>query len=111
MPWPLKLRETPNNEWPEEKQPGDIFRHRFTLDDGSEQIAWYVVLPQGGLFDIHSKSDSGGWNVQGEPPNVTLTPSILRHEVTGGGRVIVPGWHGYITNGIMTDDLEGRTYP
>lgn len=42
-----------------------------------------------------------GWAVSGSPPLLTLTPSVN----------IKGGWHGYITNGVICDDVEGKTFP
>jgi Family of unknown function (DUF6527) len=41
-----------------------------------------------------------GWRVTGVLPNVTITPSI---DVEGY-------YHGWITDGVIGDDLGGRTY-
>lgn len=65
----------------------------------------YVQLPDGPwLLDGNSTRSGDGWIVTGEPPNLNITPSINS----------APGWkdgyHGYLTNGELTDDLEGRTY-
>jgi hypothetical protein len=42
----------------------------------------------------------GGWQVSGDAPNITMTPSIN----------IVGSYHGYLQNGVITDDCEGRKY-
>lgn len=42
-----------------------------------------------------------GWLVAGHPSALTLSPSIN----------IKDGWHGFITNGVISDDVEGRTFP
>lgn len=67
----------------------------------------FVVTPAGPwCVDAQSTDGSGqytghGWTVTGEVPNITATPSIN-----------MPGrYHGWLTNGILSDDLEGRTYP
>jgi hypothetical protein len=58
--------------------------------------------PGGVLFWIDMGfSDGTGWEVSGEAPTLTLTPSINYEH----------GYHGYIKNGVITDDCEGRTYP
>ena len=59
-----------------------------------------VRCPSGDLWVVDQNSSNGtGWAVTGEAPNITCTPSI-----------VVPGYHGFLQNGIFTDDLEGRTY-
>lgn len=64
----------------------------------------FITLPCGSMFpaDGHHDAPNGvGWTVTGEPPNITMTPSIRVHG----------GWHGYITNGVLSDDVEGKTWP
>jgi hypothetical protein len=73
---------------------------------------WLVVLPNGGLHDINAVfSDGSSWNVTGDAPKLTVSPSIRRYDIPDGkGGVWKKGWHGWITDGIMSDDCEGRTY-
>ena len=40
------------------------------------------------------------WRVTGDPPNLTVTPSINS----------VGEYHGYLTDGVLSDDLDGRAY-
>lgn len=47
-----------------------------------------------------TNNPNGGWKVSGEPPNVTATPSIN----------FVGVYHGWVTNGVVTDDCEGRKF-
>lgn len=57
-----------------------------------------VVCPNGQHWLIDSKSSNGdGWKITGEPPLITASPSIL-----------VPGYHGFLQNGVFTADCEGR---
>lgn len=49
---------------------------------------------------VDQKSNNGdGWQVTGEPPNCTASPSIG-----------MPAYHGWLRNGVLTDDVEGRAY-
>ena len=41
-----------------------------------------------------------GWSVDGEPPRITVAPSIN----------IVGSYHGYLREGVVSDDVEGRTF-
>jgi hypothetical protein len=41
-----------------------------------------------------------GWTVTGEAPRLTATPSIGTEK-----------YHGWLRDGVLSDDLEGRTYP
>lgn len=65
------------------------------------------VMTPGGCWCVDEKPFSGGkyqdggWTVTGEAPNITARPSIN-----------FPGnYHGWLTNGILSNDLEGRIYP
>ncbi len=59
-----------------------------------------VRCPSGSLWVVDQNSSNGtGWVVTGEAPNITASPSI-----------VVPGYHGFLKDGVFTDDLEGRTY-
>ena len=44
-------------------------------------------------------SSGGGWTRTGTPPRITVQPSIL-----------APKYHGLLTDGVLSDDLDGRTY-
>lgn len=62
-----------------------------------------VSMPPGSytFFNPYQKSSGGGgWTVQGEWPNVTVTPSIN----------CVGVYHGYIQNGQITEDCDGRKF-
>ncbi len=122
MPWPLVF-------YPEEQMP-------FT--DANPQIigaCWYeeaflnykeaispkylkyhvhrrlplvVKLPDGTCWcvDLRARNEAqgwygDGWGVIGDPPNLSVSPSIN-----------IPGrYHGFIHNGILSDDCEGRKFP
>lgn len=59
-----------------------------------------VMLPDGMEWMIDGRARSGGrWTRTGEPPAITARPSIAS-----------PGYHGWLTAGVLSDDLEGRTY-
>lgn len=66
----------------------------------------FVMTPAGPwCVDAQSTDGNGnftghGWTVTGTPPNITVTPSIN----------MVGTYHGWLTNGVLSDDLEGRTY-
>lgn len=42
-------------------------------------------------------SNGDGWNVTGDLPAITCAPSI-----------VVPGYHGYLRDGVFTADIDGR---
>lgn len=57
-----------------------------------------IVCPNGETWEADRKASNGeGWEIRGEWPNLTITPSI-----------VVRGYHGFLTNGEFTPDLEGR---
>lgn len=59
-----------------------------------------IVLPSGEYWVVDQvAAGGGGWTVTGEPPNLTARPSVLS-----------PMYHGWLTDGVLSDDLEGRTY-
>jgi hypothetical protein len=60
---------------------------------------------RGFLWPIDHPSSGGGpgWTRTGEPPNVTASPSI--NYAMGA-----LGYHGWLQDGVLTDDCEGRTY-
>ncbi len=66
-----------------------------------------VQLPTGAwCVDLRARNQErgwygDGWEVVGDLPNITVTPSIH-----------LPGlYHGYITSGEITADIDGRRYP
>jgi hypothetical protein len=61
-----------------------------------------VVLPGSpvNIWNVTGNSSSGGgWCVNGTPPLLTVTPSIL-----------TPRYHGFLTSGVLTNDCEGRLF-
>ena len=75
-----------------------------TLDNGNILL---VSIPSLSPYPIrwspHFTVGFGGqWQIiSGEPPNITVMPSIG-----------YPGvYHGWLRDGILTDDLDGREYP
>jgi len=72
----------------------------YVKDHSKNRPPIQVRCPNGSVWVIDQKSSNGtGWIVTGEVPNITCSPSI-----------VVPGYHGFLRDGVFTDDLEGRTY-
>lgn len=69
----------------------------------SESNVWGIKIPgQCGLNRFCPSLEYNGhrWTSTGEPPRITVTPSIDdKHH-----------YHGYITDGVITPDLHGRKY-
>lgn len=62
-----------------------------------------VCLPGGGWWTVDQKPSNGsesGWTVTGDAPNLTAQPSINAEGL----------YHGWLKDGVLSDDLEGRTY-
>jgi hypothetical protein len=121
MSWPCRLVNGPTEDGPNEKmQPGDMwftpqmvekgFRDGYVLSDEykrdwqDKRSPIWVVLPSGDWFCVDSRAscgDGSGWAVTGEAPNITVSPSIN----------LIGIYHGFLQNGVLSDDCEGRTYP
>lgn len=69
---------------------------------GRDYLIVVRLPPGGGDFFVDYKSTDGasGWIVTGEMPVITVSPSI---NAAGA-------YHGWIQNGVLTDDCEGRKY-
>jgi hypothetical protein len=130
MSWPLK--EIPQPDFPTYDiglQIGDCWRQKLTHEEDprwgkfwhsrlNAQFAssgrdwvWVVLIPFGPPEmpwciwspDMRpSRDDDSGWTVTNaeDPARMTVSPSIL----------IVDRYHGWIRDGEITDDCEGRTY-
>jgi hypothetical protein len=66
----------------------------------------YTTGPGKQLFSVDGKCYNAqrgyydGWTVHGSPAAITITPSIN----------IAGSYHGFIQNGMVTEDCEGRRY-
>lgn len=120
MTWPIRYHETP----PEHPRAGDCWPAHWLIEGEDretyrstyltaqyfrehygQRAPLFVRLPDGSEFCIDSRATGKetGWTVTGEPHNGTLTvsPSIN----------IKGSYHGFIQNGVVTDDCEGRKFP
>ncbi len=75
-------------------QPGDMWRD--PVWDTPERECWAIVLPNGTVFRTTETAGGSGqmWDVTGEPPDVTISPSI-------DDRDPQHPWHGFIRNGVL----------
>ena len=84
----------------------DDLSPQYRREFGGKRPPLVVRLPCGYDFciDFRARRDGGaygdGWAVSGTPPQITLSPSIN----------IVGSYHGWIRDGVITDDCEGRTF-
>lgn len=101
MSTPLRVVERVEGQSGYRYEPGDCFR--CTIEQhaiAGRAPCWVVRLPgQGYLFHTNMQATGGGgfWTVQGEPPNLTVSPSI-----NVGDEL----WHGHIKNGQLTPDTD-----
>lgn len=68
---------------------GAMFRSEY---DGRE--GWMIVLPGSAIWHTEMRTADGQpWEVTGEAPKLTVTPSIN----------VVGVWHGWIRDGVLVD--------
>lgn len=77
----------------------------FYYQNNSHRRPLFVVLPGNILWCVDGQCWSngnhyGGWTVSGDAPSITVQPSI-----NIGGT-----YHGWMQDGVITDDCEGRKY-
>ena len=128
MPWPIRLvesREAAQKEfgfvpvgamWPVKAEHLALWMEtwfdgvapRYVREHQHLRPPMFVKLPDGTDFCIdtrayqHPQGHYGdGWGCAGDPPNITLSPSIN----------CVGRYHGFIRDGVITDDCEGRQFP
>ena len=92
----------------DEAEPGMMWRSWWFEDEwhGPDGKSYTIRLPGGGEWAMDGPSTSGpGWTRSGEAPNITARPSILTKDCSAWR-----GYHGWLTDGVLSDDLEGRTY-
>lgn len=72
--------------------PGAMWRDPEMDVDGLE--CWAIVLPNGTIWYTTERAGASGnrWTVTGEPPNITVTPSIDDRDPNRP-------WHGWIRDG------------
>jgi hypothetical protein len=81
-----------------------ILSDEYKRDWLGKRAPLWVVFPSGTWMCVdqqYSGSSGAGWTVTGEAPDITVSPSIN----------MVGVYHGFIQNGVITDDVEGRTFP
>lgn len=105
-PFPTRKRREPGMMW------------RYPSGDTDDRVCWWIILPpspdQGKpghpgelswrTTDRASDPPHQMWDVSGEPPNLTVTPSIdILRFVVKDGKSVREGsyWHGFITNGRL----------
>jgi hypothetical protein len=93
MAWRLKLYPTADACF-------DAHRDSIPIGTGWRDVDGVVYLATpGGLCNLTCHS------ITGEGDTLTADPSILVSKASG------PTYHGWLKNGVLSDDCEGRTYP
>ena len=81
---------------------GYILSDEYLAERRAHRLPLFVRLPGRApmcfCIDSAVSDETRGWTVTGEAPNITVSPSIN----------IVGLWHGFLTSGILTDDLDSR---
>lgn len=122
MPWNCRLIDPPTNGMASDGAGGyrpiavgDIWfadpetdsKHDRTLaPEHAGKRPLLVRLPGNVDFAVYGPTwraggpGPNGWRVEGEPPALLISPSINIEGV----------YHGYLQNGVISDDCEGRKY-
>lgn len=88
-----------SRSWSLFRQDGEIVRFEqlrpgaMYMDDERGLV---VLLPSRSFW--YPDRPDRTWTRTGEPPNITVTPSINH----------VGQYHGFLKNGVLTDDVDGR---
>lgn len=94
-------RADDGREWPiRELPPGAMFHAdwREEIDHMQDGACPAVILPDGETWFIGSEPMNGGqWTWSGTMPRLTVGPSIR-----------TPGYHGFLRDGVLTDDIDRR---
>ncbi|MCK9198898.1 MAG: DUF6527 family protein [Bacilli bacterium] len=118
----------PNKVIIKDRKPGDMFYADWLVDKNNDvrmsskqyNRDWLgkreplvVILPNGQSFmvdsyyrSVETNPEKEGWTVTGKAPNITLSPSI-NAESPSNHKL---GYHGWLRDGILSADLEGRKY-
>jgi hypothetical protein len=93
LDWPFMMSKSPRLS--------DFYKQHNTRRE--PVLVWMPckeVFCVDGMCWNHDRVFYEGWEVTGEPPLITVSPSIN----------ILGAYHGWIRDGIISDDCEGRTY-
>ncbi|MCW2195010.1 hypothetical protein AB7M45_007781 [Bradyrhizobium elkanii] len=90
------------NDWYLDRDLGkDFLSPHYYRDWFGKRAPIELVCPNGEIWCIDRMSSNGnGWQVTGEWPNITCSPSI-----------VAGNYHGFLRGGEFTADLDGRQYP
>ena len=102
MSTPLRIVERVDSQSGYDYAPGDMWLCESlgsTHEVEGREACWAVRLPgRGYVWHTNERSANDNfWTVTGDPPNITVTPSI-----NVGPEI----WHGWITNGELSPDTD-----
>lgn len=84
-----------------EHAPSSILSDAYMRDWLGKRPPISIRCPDGSDWVVDQKASNGpGWTVTGEAPNLTAQPSIVSRD-----------YHGWLRDGMLTEDLENREYP
>jgi hypothetical protein len=91
----LRLLDAPPAD-AEDWEPGRMWPRAVRLGDGTVCAGWWVILCDAGdrpvLWHTAIPAQNGSrWEVTGQPPKITVRPSIN----------VIGVWHGWITDGEL----------
>ncbi len=72
-----------------------------SMGAGPDGLSLVLKLPSGAEWPMDVENAGHTWSRIGTPPIISVTPSINH----------VGFYHGYLKNGVITEDAEGRTFP
>ena len=105
MPWPIKMIDSIRTLFDaQERNECTIGWAWWAENSVTKERMICICMPNNNVFCPTGNNQGHNWQVTGEWPNATCTPSIACDQSTGGT------YHGWIQNGIITDDCEGRKY-
>jgi hypothetical protein len=81
---------------------GDLLSDEYIRERMAKRKPLDVMMPNGDVFCIDAavSGERRGWNVSGDPPRITVKPSIN----------IIGRYHGFVTDGVISDDVDGRKF-
>lgn len=81
-------------------RPPEFLSSNYVKNDMKHRDPVCIVLPGGDHWIIDQKAfNGGGWVITGGEGKWTASPSIMTE-----------AYHGYLKDGILTNDTDGRTY-
>lgn len=91
--------------WPWGMASDERLSDYYKANNAAKRRPLMVILPGRQLFLVDGKCWSngsyyGGWSVTGDAPRITVSPSIN----------LVGSYHGWIADGCISDDCEGRRF-